>query len=228
MAHAIAMTDFVNQKTDLEISLYQALQGEPLGTLIFAYRCESFAASLESADGLVHSDEYLGKIEEGAQHFVGNAEDRLGKIQHIAGEVSGPPAAAAVVSAAIDVPQVAKAMSWSLELSDYTANLTGVPVALLTSNYGQYGTVSFGEDQLGSRVPAATRRFGGTLRRRLRRRRPVAKDRLGEPTPSHRCWIRPNPAAGRPVRGTSPEEFRSQAGRAPRRCRAGSSRAAPG
>ncbi|MBW2273636.1 MAG: hypothetical protein JRG96_10215 [Deltaproteobacteria bacterium] len=143
MAHAIAMTEFVNQKTDLEISLHQVLQGEPLGTLMFAYRTESFAASLESADGLVHSDEYLTKIEEGAQHFVGNAEDRLGKFQHIAGEVSGPPAAAAVVSAAIDVPQVAKAMSWSLELTEYTANLTGVPVALLTSNYGQYGTVSF-------------------------------------------------------------------------------------
>jgi hypothetical protein len=143
MAHAIAMTEYVNQKTDLEVSLFQALQGEPFGTLIFAYRTESYAASLESIDGLVGSDEYLAKIEEGADYYVGNAEDRLGNILHIAGEVSGPPAAAGVVSAAIEVPQVSKAMSWSLELADYTSNLTGVPVALTTSNFGRYGTVSW-------------------------------------------------------------------------------------
>jgi hypothetical protein len=143
MAHAIAMTEYINQNTDLELSLFQALQGEPIGTLMFAYRTESFAASLESVDGLIASDEYLAKIEEGAGYFVGNAEDRLGKFLHIAGEVSGPPAAATVVTATIDVPQVSKAMAWSLDLADYTANLTGVPVALLNSNYGQYGTLSW-------------------------------------------------------------------------------------
>jgi len=143
MAHAIAMTEYVNQKTNLEVSLFQVLQGAPLGTLMFAYRTDSFAASLESVDGLVDSDEYLAKIEEGAEYFVGNAEDRLGKILHIAGEVTGPPAAASVVSAVIDVPQVSKAMAWSLELADYTANLSGVPVALLVSDFGQYGTVSW-------------------------------------------------------------------------------------
>jgi hypothetical protein len=143
MAHAIAMTEYVNQKTDLEVSLFQALQGDPLGTLVFAYRTESYAASLESVDGLAGSDEYLAKIEEGAEYFVGNAQDRLGKFLHIAGDISGPPAAAAVVSATIDVPHVSRAMSWSLELANYTANLTGVPIALVTSDYGQYGSVSW-------------------------------------------------------------------------------------
>ena len=143
MAHAVAMTEYVNRSTDLGVSLYQIIQGDPVGTLVFAYRTESFAASLNSVDALVGSDEYLGRIEEGAGYFVGNAEDRLDRYQHIAGEVSGPPAAAAVVRAAVHVPQVAKAISWSLELANYTANLAGVPVALLTSNYGQYGTVSW-------------------------------------------------------------------------------------
>jgi hypothetical protein len=143
LAHAIAMTEFVNQRTELELSLYQALQGEPVGTLTFAYRTESFAASLESADELLGSDEYRAKIEEGAGYFVGNAQDRLGTFVHAAGEVSEPPAAASVVTATIDVPQVSKAMAWSVELADYTANLSGVPIAVLTSNFGQYGTVSW-------------------------------------------------------------------------------------
>jgi len=143
MAHAIEMAGYVNQKTDLEVSLYQVIQGEPLGTLRFAYRTESFAASLESVDALVGSDEYLAKIEKGAAYFLGPAEDRLGNIAHIAGEVSGPPAAAGIVTATLDVPKVAPAMSWSTEIADYSVNLTGVPMAVLTSNYGQYGTVSW-------------------------------------------------------------------------------------
>jgi hypothetical protein len=143
MAHAIAMTEYVNKKSNLEVSLFQVLQGEQLGTLSFAYRTDSYAASLESADKLVGSDEYLAKIEEGASYFLGTPEDRLGTITHIAGEVSGPPAAASVVTATLDLPQVAKAMAWSVDVADYTANLGGVPVAVITSNFGQFGTVSW-------------------------------------------------------------------------------------
>jgi hypothetical protein len=143
MAHAIKISEYVNQNTDLEVSLYQVLQGEPVGTLTFAYRTESFAASLDSVDELVNSDAYLALIEDGANFFVGNAEDQLATFVHIAGEISGPPAAAAAVTASIDVPQIAKATAWSLELADYTSNATGVPVALMSSNYGQYGTVTW-------------------------------------------------------------------------------------
>jgi len=143
LAHAIEMTEYVNQKTDLDVSLYQALQGEPLGTLTFAYRTDSYATSLESVDQLIGSDDYLAKVEGGADYFVGSAQDRLGNILHIAGDVSGPPAAAAVVTAVIEVPQVSAAMKWSLELADYTSELSGVPIAVVTSNYGQYGTVSW-------------------------------------------------------------------------------------
>jgi hypothetical protein len=143
MAHAVEMLGYINQKTDLEVALFQVLQGEPLGTLAYAYRTESYAASLEAVDGLVSSDDYLERVEKGAQYFVGNPEDRLGKILHIAGAVEGPPAAAGVVTATIDVPQAAVAIKWAVEAADYSANLTGVPMAVVASNYGNYGTVSW-------------------------------------------------------------------------------------
>jgi len=143
MAHAVEMLQYINQKTDLEGSLFQVLQGEPLGTLTFAYRTESYAASVETVDELIGSDEYLKKIEKGAQYFIGNPEDRLGKILHIAGEVEGPPAAAGVVTATIDVPQAAAALKWAVEAADYSANVTAVPMAVVTSSYGSYGTVSW-------------------------------------------------------------------------------------
>jgi hypothetical protein len=143
MAHAVEMLQYINQKADLEVSLFQVLQGEPLGTLAFTYRTESYAASLETVDELIGSDEYLKKVEKGSQYFIGNPEDRLGKILHIAGEVEGPPAAAGVVTATIDVPQAAAAIKWAVEIADYSANATAVPMAVVTSNYGSYGTVSW-------------------------------------------------------------------------------------
>ena len=143
LAHALAMTEYVNQRTEVELSLYQALQGEPVGTLTFAYRTESFASSLEAVDEMVSSDEYRAKIEEGAAYFVGNAQDRLARFVHTAGDVATPPAAASVVTATLNLPQVSRAMEWSVEVADYVTNLSGVPMAVLTSNVGQYGTVSW-------------------------------------------------------------------------------------
>ena len=143
MAHALDLLNYVNEKTELQVSLYQVLQGAPLGTLTFAYRTESFAASVEANDALIRSDEYLAKIESGAAYFVGNAEDGLGTFIHSVGEVSAPPAAAAVVSARLEIDQTRKAIAWAVELSDYLTNATGVPSAVLTSNYGEYGSVSW-------------------------------------------------------------------------------------
>ncbi len=47
LAHAIEMTEYVNQQTDLEVSLFQVLQGGPIGKLNFAHRTDSYAASVE-------------------------------------------------------------------------------------------------------------------------------------------------------------------------------------
>jgi hypothetical protein len=143
MAHATAMTQYVNEHSDLGVSLYQVLQGAPQGTLSWAYRTDSYAASLESVESLLGSDEYLKKVESGAQYFIGNAEDQLGEVIHVSGEVSGPPAVAGVVTASMEVSQVGSAVAWSVGLADYTANLSGIPTAVVTSNFGPYGTVSW-------------------------------------------------------------------------------------
>lgn len=142
MAHASAMTQYVNEKSDLEVSLYEVLQGAPQGTLTWAFRAESYAAAVESADSL-RSDEYLERVETGAQYFIGNAEDQLGEFVHTTGEVSGPPAVAGVVTASMEVSQVGAALAWSVGLADYTANLSGIPTAVVTSNFGSYGAVSW-------------------------------------------------------------------------------------
>jgi hypothetical protein len=143
MAHALEILEFVNEKTELDVSLYQVLQGAPLGTLTFAFQTESYSASVEATDALVQSDEYLDKVEAGAKYFVGNPEDRLAEFLHVAGKVSGPPAAASVVSATLEVSRASSAISWAIELANYTNNLTAQPMAVLMSNLGQYGTVSW-------------------------------------------------------------------------------------
>ena len=43
----------------------------------------------------------------------------------------------------ITAPQAAAAIKWAVEIADYSANATAVPMAVVTSNYGSYGTVSW-------------------------------------------------------------------------------------
>jgi len=143
LAHAVAMTQYVNEKSDLGVSLYEVLQGAPQGTLTWAYRTDSYAVSLASVDGFARSDEYLKKVETGAEYFIGNPEDRLGEVIHVAGEVSGPPAVAGTVTAGMEVSQAGAAIAWSVGLADYMANLSGIPTAVVTSNFGPYGTVTW-------------------------------------------------------------------------------------
>ncbi len=143
MAFATSITEFINKKSDLGISLYQVLQGAPQGTLSWAYRTDSYAASLESVDELLRSDDYLKKVESGAEYFIGNAEDRLGEAVHVAGEVDTPPPVASVVTASMEVSQVGAAVAWAVGLADYASNLSGLPIVVLSSNFGPYGTLSW-------------------------------------------------------------------------------------
>jgi hypothetical protein len=143
MAFATSITEYINKKSDLGVSLYQVLQGAPQGTLSWAYRTESYAASLESVDELLRSDEYLKKVESGSENFIGNAEDRLGEIVHAAGQVDTPPPVASVVTASMEVSRAGAAVSWAIALADYVSNLGGIPMAVLTSNFGPYGTLSW-------------------------------------------------------------------------------------
>ncbi len=143
MAHALDLLNFINKKSELDVSLFQVLQGEPIGTLVFAYRTESYAASVEANDALVQSDEYLKKVEAGAQYYTGNPEDQLGEILHVAGEVTGPPAVASAVSSTLEVPRAGSALAWSVDLANYIQNLTAQPTAVVASNFGQYGRISW-------------------------------------------------------------------------------------
>jgi len=143
MNQALEMTRYVNEKTDLQCSLFQVLQGAPLGTLLFAFRTESYAESVSTTDTLIQSDEYMQKVESGAQYFVGNPQDRLAKFLHTTGELVGPPAAASIVTATINLSDAAAAVAWSIELADFMSKLTNVPTAVLSSNFDTYGTIAW-------------------------------------------------------------------------------------
>jgi hypothetical protein len=143
LKHALELTAFVNEKTELDASLFQVLQGAPLGTLIVAFRTESYAASVAATDALISSDEYLDRVESGAEYYVGNPEDQLAEFIHVAGEISEAPGAASVITATMETSRAGSAVAWAVDLAKYVHNLTAQPMAVLTSNFGQYGTISW-------------------------------------------------------------------------------------
>ena len=143
LKHATEMAAYVNKKTKLDVSLFQVLQGAPVGTLIYALQTESYSAMIESTDALNQSDEYLDRVEAGAAFYVGNAEDQLGEFVHIVGEISGAPAAASVITATMEASRAASAMTWAIDLANYVQNLSALPTAVVTSNFGQFGRISW-------------------------------------------------------------------------------------
>jgi hypothetical protein len=143
MRQALDTNRYVNENSSLEVSLFQVLQGAPLGTLTFAYRTESYAESMAEADKLLQSDEYMHKVESGAHFFVGNPQDHLAEYIHTSGTIVGAPAAASIVTATMQVDKAPKAIGWAIELADFMAKLSDVPTAVLTSNFGQYGSVAW-------------------------------------------------------------------------------------
>ncbi len=140
---ALEMARYVNEKTDLGVSLFQVLQGAPVGTLTFAYVTESYAASVASADSLVRSDEYMQKVEAGAQYYAGNPEDSLAKFLYQTSMPDGLPDVAGIVTAVMEVSQAAAAVAWSIEFADFMTKVTGIATSVLISNSGQYGKISW-------------------------------------------------------------------------------------
>ena len=60
-----------------------------------------------------------------------------------AGEVTGPPAAASVITATMETSRAGSAVAWAVDLAKYVNNLTAQPMAVLASNFGVYGTISW-------------------------------------------------------------------------------------
>lgn len=145
MAFARESRDFVNEHTDLDVSLHATMLGRPVGTLTWAALVVGRASVADTQATLMANPDYLAMAERGGELFESNGDDFLRQIVQMNGVEPDqpPPACSQGWSAQIANGQYDHAMAWAIDMGDYVAGLTGIGIVTMTDSYGHFGTITW-------------------------------------------------------------------------------------
>ncbi len=139
---ALEVTGAVNERTHLDVSLWQGLFGRPVGSYAWSTVVDSLT-SLEAAfDALGGDASYMSLQGKAAGWLVGPAEDGLLRVVHAAGGEYVRPHVGAYAEVTSAVPadgKLGEAGAWGVEIADVHADLTHSSVLFCTSEYAQFG-----------------------------------------------------------------------------------------
>ena len=141
---ALSVTSYVNDHSDLDVGLWSATYGYPLGTLAWTALVESQTALAAATAGLLADDGYFDLIEQAADLIDQPGEDLLRQLVH--GQPGEPPpvgAVATVTTATALVDRMADAVGWGVEIAEHATSVTGTPVAVFTDVFGQMGGMTW-------------------------------------------------------------------------------------
>jgi len=142
---ALGITGYVNEHSDLDVSLWSYTFGLPIGTYAWSSVVESQVALTDSTAKLLADDGYFDQLEQGSD-FVGQpGKDHLRELVHGEPGDSPPPvgAVAVITTATALVDRMADAVGWGVEIAQYVTEATGGPVSMLTNVYGQLGEIAW-------------------------------------------------------------------------------------
>jgi hypothetical protein len=137
---------FVNQNSDLDVTLWQGLYGYPLGTVIWSAAVEGRADLLANQMALMGNDGYQTLLAEAAQYTSPQgAYDVLRNLVHGTPSDEPPPvgAAAQIVTATPAEGKLVEAMGWGVEIADMYGSISGANVALFADAYGKFGQMTW-------------------------------------------------------------------------------------
>jgi hypothetical protein len=139
---ALEITGAVNERTHLDVSVWQGLFGRPAGTYAWSTVVDNLT-SLEAAfDALGTDQAFLALQGKAAGWLRAPAEDALLRVVHAAGGEYVRPHVGAYAEVTAAVPaegKLAAAGAWGVEIADVHADLTHSSVLFCTSEYAQFG-----------------------------------------------------------------------------------------
>lgn len=127
-----------------EVSAWAAGFGAPIGAMAFTARVEGIADLVAKATPLADDDRYNAALATGAELMAAPPEDSLATPLH--GELGDPPPVgsyAVVTNAVVANGRYADAIGWGIDVAQHVTALTGMPVALLVQEYGQFGQLTW-------------------------------------------------------------------------------------
>lgn len=145
MAWAAEITGYVKEHSDLDVSLWGAVFGYPVGTVAWSTIVEGRAQLAAETDKLTADNGYLDLVMKAQDWVTTPAEDIFRRVVH-GGPADEPPAAGAVASVTQAVPATGKmpdALAWAVDMAEYGSGLAGTQVSLLVNAYGALGGMAF-------------------------------------------------------------------------------------
>ena len=139
---ALEITEAVNKRTDLNVSLWQGLFGGPVGTLAWSSLVENLTAVEAATDSLASDPAYLSLVSKAREWRTTPPEDSLLRMIHTAGGDYVRPDVGAYAEGTVAVPadgKLAKAGAFGVDIADLHSRLTHSSVLFCSSEYGAFG-----------------------------------------------------------------------------------------
>jgi len=137
----IALTDFVNRNTELDVSLYSMILGPEPGTISWSTLVTNRSELVDAGDKLAPRDEYWEIVGRVGAHMTPTTDALLTPI-HATGDIGQKPDFVSTIwgQAAAPIPAVA---GWCIEMADLATSITGAPIVLSANSIGPMGQFGF-------------------------------------------------------------------------------------
>jgi len=139
---ALEITEAVNQRTHLNVSLWQGMFGGPAGTLAWSALVDNLTVLEAATDSLAADAAYLSLLSKARDWTRTPPEDFLLRVVHTAGGDYVRPDVGAYAEGTVAVPadgKLAEAGAFGVDIADTHAKLTHSSVLFCTSEYGAFG-----------------------------------------------------------------------------------------
>lgn len=146
MAWAVEMNKLVNDLGGVEVGLWSALFGFPLGTVVWSARVPSRAALAEVMEKLMADEEYHSLVEKGQEFIDAPGQDTLRQLVHAETLSPTPPpvgAVATVITATPSPGHIVEALAWGVEITTTYSRITGSPASFFADAYGPFGQLTW-------------------------------------------------------------------------------------
>ena len=141
-AWAVAITEKVNQITELNVGLWTSVFSPGLGELVWATFVTDLAI-LETAEAkLMVDDGYVALADQGAAFSsVEGADDTLSQLVHGDIDPNRQIQYVAVIETTVAAGKLGRGMELGVEIAQRATQVTGIPTAFLADTTGTYGAV---------------------------------------------------------------------------------------
>jgi hypothetical protein len=141
MADLVALTDFVNQNTELDTSLYSMAIGTEPGTVSWSGNVARRSDLVAAWDKLLSTQEYWDIVGRVRPHLTPPTDAMLTSI-HATGEMAPKPSYVSTTwgQATGSLP---KAVAWAIEMTELASDIGGAPVMLTANSIGPSGQLGF-------------------------------------------------------------------------------------